>query len=139
MKAVVFMFLGVFLTTNVYAKTELELCYDKAMSTVEMYECQKTENEKQDKRLNQEYQKLMGELRKDQSEDGKEIVERAVKAQRSWITFRDASCDLEGAQMLGGSGQISIVMGCVGRMTKERADYIVELQKMFLTEGGTAN
>lgn len=123
---------------SAFAKSAVDECLDKAMSNMDMYDCQKAELARQDKRLNTEYKKLVDELKKDNSNEGKEIIDRTVKAQRIWILFRDASCDLESAQMLGGSGQGLVSMDCTIRFTKERADYIIQLQKMFLSADGGA-
>lgn len=71
----------------------------------------------------------MSALRKDTSEQGKEIINRVVKAQRAWIVLRDASCDVEGIEMLGGTGEGLLVGGCLGDMTRERVEYIIKLQK----------
>jgi uncharacterized protein YecT (DUF1311 family) len=75
----------------------------------------------------------MGVLKKDTSEEGKQIVERVIKAQRAWITLRDTTCDVEGIEMMNGTGEGLIIAGCLGKMTRERALYIIGLQKTLTT------
>ncbi len=41
--------------------------------------------------------------------------------------MRDTTCDVEGIEMLGGSGEGLVILGCLNRMTSERA---VELKNM---------
>lgn len=61
---------------------------------------------------------------------GQEPVLDLVDAQRKWVSFRDANCRSLGTQMLGGSGQETIVSSCLARMTKER----VEELKTFVSQ-----
>ena len=43
-----------------------------------------------------------------------------VKAQRSWLVYRDAQCELEGFAARGGSLQPMLVAGCKADLTKQR-------------------
>lgn len=47
-----------------------------------------------------------------------------VKAQRAWIAYRDAQCEVEGQEMRGGSGEPEIVGRCLARITRERTAYL---------------
>lgn len=122
--AVVFASLGAFAKKN-----EVNQCLDKAQSNMEMKQCVFEEYRRQDVKLNSEYQQLMGTLRKDTSDEGKQIIDRVIKAERAWITLRDTSCDVEGIEMMGGSGEGLIVGGCLGKLTRERVVYVMGLQK----------
>lgn len=50
-----------------------------------------------------------------------------LDSQRAWLSFRDAQCELEGAQMRGGSAQPAIYSGCLARLTKARTAQLHEL------------
>ena len=50
-----------------------------------------------------------------------------LTSQRAWLSFRDAQCELEGAQMRGGSAQPAIYSGCLARLTKARTAQLHEL------------
>lgn len=116
-------------TVGFAKKSEVSQCLDNATSNNAMKQCVFAEYQRQDKKLNIEYQELMTTLKKDESEDGKEIVNRVIKAERAWITLRDTSCAVEGVEMMNGSGEGLIVGGCLGKLTRERVVYIMGLQK----------
>ena len=111
------------------AKSKLDECLNTANSNMAMKQCIYDEAQFQDQRLNEAYKKLMDRLKKDQSDDGKEVVSRIIAAEKAWIAFRDATCSVEGIDMMGGTGEGGIVGECVGNMTKERVDYITTLDK----------
>lgn len=110
-------------------KSEVSQCLDGATSNNAMKQCVFAEYDRQDKKLNAEYQELMGKLKKDESDEGKEILNRVIKAERAWITLRDTSCAVEGIDMMNGSGEGLIIGGCLGKMTRERVVYVMGLQK----------
>lgn len=116
-------------TISFAKKSEVSQCLDNATSNNAMKQCVFAEYDRQDKKLNVEYQELMASLKKDDSEEGKEILNRVIKAERAWITLRDTSCAVEGIEMMNGSGEGLIVGGCLGKMTRERVVYIMGLQK----------
>lgn len=124
-----------FSITSFAQKSVVDICLDKAANNMEMKMCVYDEYGRQDKKLNAEYKILVGNLKKDTSEEGIEIVNRIIKAQRAWISFRDTSCDVEGIDMLNGTGEGLIVGGCLGRLTGERVVYIMQLKKTLTSAG----
>ncbi len=60
--------------------------------------------------------------------DGDTEEDRLRTAQGAWITFRDASCDLAGYSMRGGSAEALLINGCMRAMTEAR---IIELQGLM--------
>jgi uncharacterized protein YecT (DUF1311 family) len=117
------------ISVNTFAKSNVDECVDKASSNNAMKQCVYAEYHDQDLILNDEYKKLIAELKKDNSDDGKIIIDRVVNNQRAWIAMRDTTCDVEGIDMLGGSGEGLIVGGCLGRETASRVEKIKEIQK----------
>lgn len=104
-------------------------------STAEIHECIGAKLAIANQELNTVYQALRTRLQSqqksadaDERKDADEIETRLVKAQRAWITFRDADCDLEGTQMLNGTGEGPIIHGCRMRHTEERVKFLKNLQ-----------
>lgn len=100
---------------------------DDAMSNHEMRQCSDAEFKAADKELNAVYQRAVKFLKEVYGPEeikqagGQNPVTDLRDAQRKWLAFRDANCRSMGTQMLGGSGQPTIVAGCMASMTKERA------------------
>jgi uncharacterized protein YecT (DUF1311 family) len=109
---------------------------DDPVSNLDMRQCAYAEYKAADAELNAVYLKALKFLRETY---GPEEIKQAGgqnpavdlrDAQKKWVAFRDANCRSLGTQMLGGSGQQTIVAGCLASMTKER---VTEL-KTFLPE-----
>lgn len=124
----VLLMISTFAFSSAFASdARLEECLKKNETNAGMQMCMGQELKIQDQNLNTEYKKLMSLLKKDSSSDSKEILNRIVKNQKAWIAMRDTTCDVEGIEMLGGSGEALVILGCLNRMTSERA---VELENM---------
>lgn len=67
-----------------------------------------------DRLLNEAYQQVIATR-------GDEDEERLREAQRAWVIYRDATCEMEAARMLGGSGEPMLRFGCLARLTERRA------------------
>jgi len=68
-----------------------------------------------DAELNGVYQQIMGRLRTDSG-----TAQYVTMAQRTWIAFRDAECDLVASGANGGSIQPTISSTCLESMTQLR-------------------
>ena len=55
-----------------------------------------------------------------------------VKAQKSWLVYRDAQCEFEGFAARGGSLQPMLVAGCRAALTNER---VKELKLLLEVDG----
>jgi uncharacterized protein YecT (DUF1311 family) len=82
-------------------------------TTLDQNVCSSQEFQAADKKLNQVYQQLQPKLNSKQKQ-------RLIVAQRSWLKFRDESCDYEAGYFEGGSVAPSIYGYCRARVTKER-------------------
>lgn len=102
-------------------------------STAEMHECIGAQYAIADKELNAVYKDLKRQLLErimgsaETESDALETDKRLVAAQRAWISFRDAECQLQGIDMLGGSGEGLIIHSCRLSMTKERVKALRDL------------
>jgi uncharacterized protein YecT (DUF1311 family) len=85
-------------------------------------DCEKKSSVSSDEKLNRVYRKVLSKLKGSTDE-----TKLLVKAQRQWIAFRDAQCELEGFASNGGSAQSTIVAGCVDRFASQRAEYLFSL------------
>ncbi len=82
-------------------------------TTLDQNLCSSQEFQAADKKLNQVYQQLQPKLNSKQKQ-------RLIVAQRSWLKFRDETCDYEMGQFEGGSVAASTYGYCRARVTKER-------------------
>lgn len=51
-------------------------------------------------------------------------VDALRAAQRAWITYRDAQCELESYEVLGGTAQPMVGSLCLARITRERTEML---------------
>lgn len=118
-------------------ETALDKCMADAVANSEMGECSLKKHKSADVLLNKVYKARVAVLKEqvvaEKNEGplgqfGDETLKRLVKAQRAWIAFRDAECDLEGADMLHGSGESLLISGCLADTTLKRA---VKLGEFF--------
>jgi uncharacterized protein YecT (DUF1311 family) len=82
-------------------------------TTLDQSLCSSQEFQAADRKLNQVYQQLQPKLNSKQSQ-------RLIVAQRSWLKFRDESCNYEAGHFEGGSLAPSVYGYCRARVTKER-------------------
>jgi len=54
------------------------------------------------------------------TEDQKGAEAALIKAQRAWVAYRDAECDLQGYQARGGTMEPMLVSSCAAKLTRER-------------------
>ena len=94
------------------ASPQTDPCKTRA-NQLELTQCADRELAKSDAALNQTYRKLLADL----DDDHRPILQ---KAQRAWIAFRDAECDLDASVALGGSMHGMLVSDCRAAMTGAR-------------------
>ncbi|MEG4287321.1 lysozyme inhibitor LprI family protein [Microcoleus sp. C2C3] len=82
-------------------------------TTLEMNVCSSQEFQAADRKLNQVYQQLQAKISSRQKQ-------RLTVAQRTWIKFRDESCDYAKGQFEGGTLAASTYGYCRARVTEER-------------------
>lgn len=107
-------------SATVFSRTLLAQC-EKAGTTADTTRCMSNEYEKADAELNRIYKLAFT------GRDEKE-TENLKKAQRAWVTYRDAQCDAEYAKWAGGSGGRAAHLECLGRLTRLRTR---ELHKTY--------
>ncbi|WP_260961963.1 lysozyme inhibitor LprI family protein [Pseudomonas citri] len=83
----------------------------------DMNQCAAQENKAADKELNSLYQQITARLK-----DNPETRQMLVKAQRAWISFRDAECSFSASGVEGGSVYPLIHNNCITAQTKIRIE-----------------
>ena len=106
------------------AHRAIALDCSNAITTVDMIECADKDYSAADKSLNHAY----SALKKTLDATGNELL---LNAQRAWLKFRDASCDLDADQARGGTMAPLLRIGCLTAMTKERTKALTELIESF--------
>ena len=96
-------------------------CATKA-NQLELTQCAGRELANSEAALSQVYQKLRADL----DDEHRPLLE---KAQRAWIAFRDAECELDASHALGGSMFPMLVSDCRGGMAGTRVKDIQALRK----------
>lgn len=87
--------------------------------------------DKTDKELNQVYRLLVAELKAGTNIDilmFPEQLKSLVSAERAWVAYRDAQCDLEAAAFGFGSGTGDAQITCRIKMTDDRIAYLKGLE-----------
>ena len=104
------------------------------LSQAEMTACAHIDYQKADKELNLVWPRVKEALKNwDQNLDHPLNIssQRLLDAQRAWILFRDAHCDVQALQWAGGTGQAMIGSMCRAELTRERTTQL----KSILEEG----
>ncbi|MCP3748849.1 lysozyme inhibitor LprI family protein [Pseudomonas sp. SBB6] len=102
-----------------------------ANTEVQMLECMQQSLKKSDRQLNELYQALVARFKAEGSAPGQPTQDLALKkAQRAWIAFRDASCEFETYESVGGSGFATIHTHCLLKQTQARIQYLKQVTDM---------
>ncbi|SDN51055.1 lysozyme inhibitor LprI family protein [Vreelandella arcis] len=96
-------------------------CMQKAISTLDIITCISSEYERQDQRLNENYQRLRSQL-------SSRRREQLLTAQRAWIKYKEANCAFY-ADPEGGTLARVNANACVLNETIQRADELENLMK----------
>ena len=86
-------------------------CSD-AKTLIEAKECFIRDYEEADRELNEVYQQVISGL------EG-ESKQRLIRAEQTWIKYRDANCDYRSG-MWGGVQRVAFKYSCLARMTRDR-------------------
>jgi uncharacterized protein YecT (DUF1311 family) len=119
--------------TAALADDELQVDCSNATSTADQTYCADQDFKKADKQLNAVYRKALAaeadidNSNADVNKDYVGAVASLKKAQRIWVTYRDAHCDTVGYEAVGGTIQGTIILGCQTEMTTRRIKELKDL------------
>ncbi|MFC5756610.1 lysozyme inhibitor LprI family protein [Rhizobium sp. GCM10022189] len=94
-----------------------------AQTQADMTSCAQARYDAADKALNAQYKltrAAMVAIDKDLDGDMKGAEQALLKAQRAWISYRDAQCENSGFQARGGTMEPMLVAGCLADLTDLR-------------------
>lgn len=115
------------LAASAHAKFDVEKCLDNNPTNMGMKMCASKQLESAQKDLAVAVKKNQEKIAANfEGEDAKEVSARLTKAQKTWSAFVEAQCDLDAADMLGGTGEGLIKLSCMANMTEER---VIKLEK----------
>jgi uncharacterized protein YecT (DUF1311 family) len=103
---------------------------DNAQTQSDMTSCAEARYEETDKALNAQYKQTraaMVAIDGDLEGDMKGAEQALLKAQRAWISYRDAQCENYGFQARGGTMEPMLVAGCLADLTDLRTKELKEL------------
>jgi uncharacterized protein YecT (DUF1311 family) len=111
-----------------------EVDCDKAQTQVEMNYCAHVDWEEADAELNATYKVVRATLAERDSDlepDEVKAGTRLLDAQRAWITYRDAHCEVASFSARGGSMQSMLYSGCLATMTRQRTKELTALTEEY--------
>jgi uncharacterized protein YecT (DUF1311 family) len=107
-------------------------------TTVEMAACASQDFSKADRMLNAIFAKFLAEAKKADTEAKSNVIKssdtvekRLRAAQRAWVSWRDAECDLLGIGSLGGTAEAIMGPSCAAELTIARTKNLTEQLKDF--------
>lgn len=107
---------------------------DNAVTQTDMNICAAREYEQADRGLNAAWDRATRQAKAvdaDRAARGEQggVSDRLLRAQRAWLTFRDAHCDAISHRYRGGSIQPLIQSDCLTRITRARTEQLHELSE----------
>lgn len=123
-----------FLTGANVARAQEEPNCAEPVTQRDLNACADIEYDKADKDLNAAYQQLrkkMSDWDKSADVSSKGVVDALVVAQRAWVAFRDANCEVAGFQARGGTMESMLIYTCLADMSTKRAAELRELSDSY--------
>jgi uncharacterized protein YecT (DUF1311 family) len=108
-----------------FAATAQDVDCTNAVTQQEMNLCAELDWQVADAELNDAYAAVIAMMQNIDAETtpiGVTEEARLREAQRAWVAFRDATCDVAGYAMRGGSAEPLLIYGCMMTLSAERAD-----------------
>lgn len=105
-----------------FAVSALALDCNKAITTPEINQCAKFDQDKVEARLNKVYQRVLKTLDKPDTEieHYSKMKESLIAAQRSWVKFRQADCDAAFEKSASGTIRTVMYIGCMQARAEQR-------------------
>ena len=130
-----FLFLGI-LMSSLFAMANSAVSDDKQCgeddpTTYGMSQCISEKISKEEEKLAAILNQVSTRLNNSHFDEDKEILRRLMKSQQTWQAYREANCEFEGVEMLGGSGEGIVVLGCIYRMTEERVRSLQDMMPVL--------
>jgi uncharacterized protein YecT (DUF1311 family) len=117
------------------AQDEPQVDCDNAQTQVEMNYCAHVDWEAADTELNSTYKDVREALKvrdRDLVAGELKAADRLLDAQRAWIAYRDAHCEVDSFSARGGSMQPMLYSGCLATVTRNRTKQLGSLVSEYL-------
>ncbi len=100
--------------------------------TPEIEYCANREFEKADRKLNTTYNQVIAQIKANPSTNsmGKPMLSQLIKAQRLWVSFRDAECDAHYTYYIDGTIRGLMFVSCKTELTEQREK---DLRRFYLS------
>lgn len=92
-----------------------DACYDRDHSQQAMNMCAGDAFERADQELNRHWREITDHFSGD--EEARRLL---LEAQRAWLRYRDAQCELDSMHSRGGSMWPMLISGCKAQLTRQR-------------------
>ena len=104
------------------ADPEEAACYERDYSQQAMNRCAGEAYERADRALNAQWEKLVTHF------DGQSTTRKLLRdSQNAWLKYRDAHCELNAYDNVGGSIYPLVVSGCLADLTRKRTSELADL------------
>jgi uncharacterized protein YecT (DUF1311 family) len=108
-----------------------DLCLQKATSNLDISACASESRERAEASIQVAITALKKDFGQTPGADSLEETKRLDTSQAAWEKYRDAECILEGAEMLGGSGEAVTEAQCEADLSRARATQLQQLVAAF--------
>ncbi|MBR0896283.1 DUF1311 domain-containing protein [Bradyrhizobium tropiciagri] len=120
-------------------QAELNRCKEAKPGNIPEMLCTIDADKAVDAVLNALYGEIVAKLKQaggpDQDvEDRKELLKRLIASERAWIAYREAECSHAAAEMLGGSGEKTLLAECSLSMRLDRVNSLFGLYRQRFPE-----
>ena len=108
---------------------------NNAMTQVDMNQCAAEDYRKADAAMNAQWAETRAAMlawdKATPPSDDNGAAKRLLASQRAWLAFRDATCDVEGYSVEGGSMQPLVISSCLAALTTRRTEDFKSLVGLY--------
>ena len=108
---------------------------NNAMTQVDMNQCAAEDYRKADAAMNAQWAETRAAMlawdKATPPSDDNGAAKRLLASQRAWLAFRDATCDVEGYSVEGGSMQPLVISSCLAALTTRRTEELKSLVGLY--------
>jgi len=126
---------SIFLIFSLLAGQAFALDCKEAVSTPEVSECARIDQEKIEKRLNEVYRRVLKQIeeigKNPENDFQKDLKKNFIEAQRLWVKFREADCNNVYAYWSGGTIRGLMFTSCMQARAEQRIKELSEYEKTY--------
>lgn len=123
----------IFLVFSLVAHQTFAIDCNKAMSTPDINECARIDQERTEKLLNEVYRRVLKQIegisKNPENESQAELKKSFIEAQRLWVKFREADCNNVYTYWSGGTIRGVMFIGCMQARAEQRIKELREYEE----------